>query len=132
MADADRWREMAEDALRAAASMREPEAARVLWQIALGYRALAQRAERPPPEGPGPIPGVAYGPDALRAITEAFDAAWSVIEPTTVGRTTEQIDEARLELAGAVLSVADEDSRDAAVLRDAALQALAIGYRRRR
>jgi hypothetical protein len=59
---------------------------------------------------------------ALKAIGEAFDAAWAVIRSTP----------ARLRLAEALLSIADEDSRDVEVLKRPALQRMALDYKRRR
>jgi hypothetical protein len=70
------------------------------------------------------IDGAAFGPEALKAIGAAFDAAWSEIadrydEPHA-------IEAARLMLANAILAIAPEDSRDAAELKDMALRRLAF------
>jgi hypothetical protein len=46
----------------------------------------------------------------------------------TAGNDPLEIETARLELATALLSVANEDSRDAKALRDEALQAIALSY----
>jgi hypothetical protein len=70
------------------------------------------------------IDGAAFGPDALRAISDAFDAAWAEIagnfrnDPLT-------IEAARLWLAKAMLSIASEDSRDVEALKRAALERMA-------
>jgi hypothetical protein len=64
----------------------------------------------------------------LRAIGEAFDAAWAEIAPN-FGNDPLEIDNARYKLANAMLSVASEDSRDVEVLKTAALQAMALDYR---
>ena len=74
------------------------------------------------------IDGASFGPDALRAIGEAFDAAWAEIAGNFGDRPTE-IDAARIKLANAILSIASEDSRDAEVLRKAALQRMALDWR---
>src|SRR5262245_19962864 len=76
------------------------------------------------------IDGAAFGPDALKAVGQAFDAAWQQIAPT-FGNDPQDIENARLELANAILSIADEDSRDVEVLKRAALQRKALDYRRR-
>ena len=71
------------------------------------------------------IDGAAYGPETLKALTQAFDEAWSVI----AGNFSEgAIEEARLRLAKAMLSVAAEDSRDVEALRRGALEAMALSY----
>lgn len=76
------------------------------------------------------IDGAAFGPDALKAIGLAFDAAWAEIEPY-FGNVPVDIDIARFKLANALLSVANEDSREPEVLKRAALQRFALDYRRR-
>lgn len=77
------------------------------------------------------IDGASFGPDALKAIGEAFDAAWAEIAGN-FGDAPEDVEKARQRLAKAMLSVASEDSRDVGVLRRAALQRMALDYRRRR
>ena len=76
------------------------------------------------------IDGASYGPDALKAMAEAFDEAWQSIQ-SDFGNVPDQLDieAARLRLATALLSVASEDSRDFKVLKDAALQVMARNYR---
>jgi hypothetical protein len=76
------------------------------------------------------IDGVSYGPETLKAITQAFDAAWDEIA-ATFGNDPKDIERARLRLAHAILSVAAEDSHDVAALKIGALQAMAIGYRQK-
>ena len=76
------------------------------------------------------IDGASFEPDALKAIGHAFDEAWQDIA-ATFGDNPHDIEHARLKLANAVLSIADEDSRDVAVLKRAALQRMALDYRRR-
>ena len=77
------------------------------------------------------IDGASFGPEALKAIGEAFDAAWAEIAGN-FGDDPEDVEKARQRLAKAMLSVASEDSREVGVLRRAALQRMALDYRRRR
>jgi len=74
------------------------------------------------------IEGAAFGPDALKAVGEAFDAAWAEIAGH-FGNDLIQVELARLKLADALLSMANEDSRDSEVLKKAALQRMALDYR---
>ena len=74
------------------------------------------------------IQNASFGPDALRAIGQAFDAAWADIEGN-FGEEPERVAAARLKLANAMLSVANNESRDVQVLKRTALQALAKDYR---
>jgi hypothetical protein len=74
------------------------------------------------------IDGASFGPDALKAIGKAFDDAWLEIA-VNFGTDPLQIETARLKLAEAILSVANEDSRDAGALKRAALQRMALDYR---
>jgi hypothetical protein len=74
------------------------------------------------------INGASFGPDAMKAIGKAFDDAWLEIADN-FGSDPQQIETARLRLAEAVLSVADDDSRDVEVVKRAALQRMALDYR---
>jgi hypothetical protein len=76
------------------------------------------------------IDGANYGPDALKVIGLAFDAAWAQIAGN-FGNDPKDIERARFRLADAMLSVASEDSRDVEILKTAALEAMALGYRSR-
>ena len=76
------------------------------------------------------IDGAAFGPDAMEVIGQAFDAAWAEIEGN-FGTVPVDLEVARYKLANALLSVAHEDSRDVEVLKRAALQRMALDYRRR-
>ena len=76
------------------------------------------------------IDGAAFGPDALKAIGQAFDAAWSEIAGK-YGNVPTDIDNARYRLASALLSVASEDCRDVEVLKRAALRTMLRSYRER-
>jgi hypothetical protein len=75
------------------------------------------------------IDGASFGPDALKAIGKAFDEAWAEIA-SNFGAEPQDVEKARLRLAKALLSVAHEDSRDVDVLKRAALQRMALDYRR--
>ena len=59
------------------------------------------------------IDGASYGPDALKAIGRAFDEAWAQIAGN-FGSDPVVIEAARIKLANALLSVADDDSSRAA------------------
>jgi len=74
------------------------------------------------------IDGGAFGPATLKALGEAFDQAWSQIAGN-FGDSPTQIENARLRLAEALLSIATEDSTDVAALKAGALQAMAMDYR---
>src|SRR5262249_31936909 len=76
------------------------------------------------------IVGAWYGPEALKAIGHAFDQAWHQIAPN-FGDDPIDIQKARVRLAHALLSVADDDSRDVAVLKQAGLQRMALDYKKR-
>jgi hypothetical protein len=76
------------------------------------------------------LDGASFGPDALKAIGDAFDVAWAEISGR-FGTNPVAIEAARLSLANAVLSVASEDSRDVEVLKRAALERMVLDYRRR-
>ena len=76
------------------------------------------------------IDGAAYGPNALKALGQAFEEVWASIAGN-FGDDPSDIERARLKLATVLLSVASEDSRDVEVLKKAALQVMALGYRRR-
>jgi hypothetical protein len=76
------------------------------------------------------IDGASFGPESLKAIGEAFDAAWAEIAGN-FGNDPGDIDDALYRLANALLSVASEDSRDVEVLKRAALKQMALDDRRR-
>jgi hypothetical protein len=83
-----------------------------------------------PPKARQLIDGASFGPEALKAIGAAFDAAWAEVAGN-FGNDPFDVEKARLRLAKALLSVANEDSRDVTVLKRAALQRMALDYRRR-
>ena len=74
------------------------------------------------------IDGASFGPDTLKAIGLAFDEAWQEIAGNF---GDDDFEKARLRLANAVLSIADEDSRDVKVLKRAALLRMALDYQLR-
>lgn len=74
--------------------------------------------------------GGCIGPEALKAICQAFDEAWQSIAGN-FGSGPPSIEADRLQLANALLSVASEGSRDVEVLKRGALEAMALGYNRR-
>ena len=74
------------------------------------------------------IDSASYGPEALAAMGQAFDEAWRSIEGN-FGSDPRDIEKARYRLATALLSVADEDSRDVEALKRGALEAMALAYR---
>jgi len=67
----------------------------------------------------------------LKAIGEAFDAAWAEIS-NNFGDESTDIEKARLRLAQTILSIANEDSPDVMVLKRAAWQRTALDYKRPR
>jgi len=69
-----------------------------------------------------------YGPEALKAITQAFDEAWLAIAGNFSAEATAA---ARLRLAQTLLSVASEDSRDVKALKNSALATMALNTRYR-
>jgi len=77
------------------------------------------------------IEPASFGPEAMKAISEAFDAAWKEIA-ANYGNDAEDVSKARERLAHAILAVAYEDSRDVAVLKEAALQIMALDYEKSR
>jgi hypothetical protein len=74
--------------------------------------------------------GASYGPEALKAIGQVFDEAWLEISGN-FGDDAVDIQKVRIRLAGALLSIAHEDSRDVEVLKQAAFERMALDYKRR-
>jgi hypothetical protein len=72
------------------------------------------------------IAGASLGPDALKVITQAFEEVWASIADQY--KTAEQVDAARVQLANAMLSVANDGSRDVQVLKHAALLVMRGDY----
>jgi hypothetical protein len=75
------------------------------------------------------ISAASYGPETLKLIFQAFDAAWTEIAHHFEGHPA-QVDAARERLAHAVLAVADEHSKDVHGLKRRALQVLGMSYGR--
>jgi hypothetical protein len=74
------------------------------------------------------IDAASFGPEAVKALGQAFDEAWASIAGN-FGSDPKAIEAARLRLANALLSIASEDSRDVEVLKKAAMEAMATRYR---
>jgi hypothetical protein len=75
------------------------------------------------------ISAASYGPETLKVIFQAFDAAWVEIAHHFEGHPA-RVDAARERLAHAILAVADEQTKDAQVLKRTALQVLSMSYGR--
>ena len=75
------------------------------------------------------ISGATFGPEALKVIGQAFDEAWQEVAGN-FGSDPNEIEAARLRLADAFLSVAHGDLLDPQVLKRAALQRMALGFRK--
>jgi hypothetical protein len=69
------------------------------------------------------IEGASYGPEALKVMGAAFDAAWAEISHT-FGSDPTVVEAARVLLAEAVLLVASDDSRDVEALKSEVLGVL--------
>jgi len=67
-----------------------------------------------------------FGPEALRAIGQAFDAAWAEIAGN-FGSDPQNIERARLRLARAMFSIANAGI---STLKRAALEQMALDYRK--
>jgi hypothetical protein len=74
--------------------------------------------------------GASYGPHTIKVLGQAFDEAWASIAGNFAENPAD-IEQARAKLANALLSVASGDSRDVEALKQGALQAMALAYRRR-
>jgi len=67
-------------------------------------------------------------PQCVDAISQAFDTAWQEIAGN-FGDHTQRIKAPCFRLANAVLSIADEDTRNVQVLKRVALLRMALDYR---
>jgi hypothetical protein len=74
------------------------------------------------------IDGASFAPATLKIIGQAFDEAWAEIAGN-FGDNPTQVENARLRLAEALLSVATEESTDVAAFKRGALQVMALDYR---
>jgi hypothetical protein len=94
--------------------------------IALAYKRLAVRAEL---RDPRPlIDNASFGPDALKAIGEAYDTAWLEIAANYSNVVAER-ESARVKLATALLSVTSEGSRNPQALKTAAIERMKVNQR---
>jgi hypothetical protein len=119
------WRKREAEARVIASNMADPDARKTMLAIAEGYRRLADRAEFRTARQL--IEGASFGPEALKAIWEAFDGAWTEVAPNFAGNAN-TIEVGRYKLATALLSVATQDSREAKALKKAALLRMALDY----
>ena len=76
------------------------------------------------------IDGASFGPDTLKALGQAFEEAWQEVVGS-FGEDLPDAEKARLRLANALLSIAAEDCRDVQILKHAALQRMALDFRRK-
>jgi hypothetical protein len=120
---AQHWRMLEAEARILVSAMTDPEAQRIMLSIAEAYKRLAVRAElrdlRPL------IDNALFGPEALKAIGEAYDAAWLEIADNYSNVAAER-ESGRVKLATALLSVATEGSRDPQALKSAALERMKV------
>jgi hypothetical protein len=70
----------------------------------------------------------AFGPEAVKAMGEAFDQAWAEIAGN-FGDSPLQIEGARLRLAAAVLSSAAQSNTDVGAIKADALHVMLVDYR---
>jgi hypothetical protein len=70
----------------------------------------------------------AFGPEAVQAMGQAFDQAWTEIAGN-FGDNPLEVERARQRLAKVMLSVAGEGSTDVAALKAGALHEIAMYYR---
>ena len=71
------------------------------------------------------IEGAAFGPTVLKVVMQAFDEAWVAMSPNF---TPDEYDNARTDLAMAVMNAAREDVDDVGRVRDAGERAMRLKY----
>src|SRR5262245_13363820 len=71
-----------------------------------------------------------YDPDQVKALGQAFDAAWARVGPSVSSRA-HAIEAARLKLANIVLGLAKAGNFDSKQLANAAVQAMLGGTKKR-
>jgi hypothetical protein len=120
------WRRLEAETRLLALSMSDPKAKRAMLSVAAAYGSLAMRTDALRAEKI--MNGISFGPETLKTIGAAFDAAWEDIADHFRSELVAK-EEARQKLA--LLSIASEDSRNVEVLKRAALQRMALDYRRR-
>jgi hypothetical protein len=76
------------------------------------------------------ISEMAYGPETLKLLYQAFDAAWESIAPN-VGDDPQRVEIARIKLANAVLSFPIAEVRSAEQVKKSSLQIMALQMRNR-
>jgi hypothetical protein len=77
------------------------------------------------------IDGAAYDPDQVKALGQAFDAAWAQIGPSISSRAS-AIEATRLKLADIILGLAKAGNFDPQYLADAAVERMRAGTKQRR
>jgi hypothetical protein len=108
--------------------MSDPKAKHAMLSVADAYASLAMRTDALTEKL---VNGISFGPEALKTIGAAFDSAWEDIADHFRSEPVAK-EEARQKLAIALFSIASEDSRSVEPLKRAALQRMALDYRRRR
>ena len=68
-----------------------------------------------------------YGPETLKILYQAFDAAWETIAPKYAG-DPDRAEIARLKLANTILSFPADEIKDAEQIKNSSLQIMALGY----
>ena len=122
------WRRLEAETRLLALSMSDPKAKHAMLSVADAYASLAMRTDALTEK---PVNGISFGPEALKTIGAAFDSAWEDIADHFRSEPVAK-EEARQKLAIALFSIASEDSRSVEPLKRAALQRMALDYRRRR
>jgi hypothetical protein len=123
------WRRLEAETRLLALSMSDPKAKQAMLSVADAYASLAMRTDALRAEKL--MNGISFGPEALKTIGAAFDSAWEDIADHFRSEPIAK-EEARQKLAIALFSIASEDSRSVEPLKRAALQRMALDYRRRR
>ena len=70
-----------------------------------------------------------YGPETLKILYQAFDAAWDEMAPSYAG-DPDRAEIARLKLANTILSFPVEEITDAEQITASSLQIVALGHAR--
>lgn len=74
------------------------------------------------------IDGAAFGPDTLKIVSAAFDAAWQEVAEIVRKDDPIAIEEGRLFVADAVLSLAQQELHDVEALKVGALRLIERNY----
>ena len=77
------------------------------------------------------VNSASYDPDQVKALGQAFDAAWAHVGPSVSSRA-HAIEAARLKLANIVLGFAKAGNFDPQLLADAAVKRMLASTKRRR